>query len=121
MVRITEEVTRRIQKVLQEAGISGDEHILIEQFKLSDMPQDAYLTEVALIRAEHEGKKMGCKYYCYVCGKKHEEPDDLIKCIEEHIKQFMSGVPIPTTKEHLEYKKETIRNPLNIKDFIKKE
>jgi hypothetical protein len=120
MVRLDEMVTNRIKKVLSEAGISGDEHIVVEQFKLSDMPQDAYLTEATLMRAEFEAQDLDCDYLCYICGKEYNDPDELILCFQEHVKQFMAGVPIPTTKEYLEKKKEQLNRPFNFREFMKK-
>jgi len=120
MVKINDVVTKRIQKVLAEAGISGDEHVLIEQFKLSDMPEDAYLTEVALMRAEAEAEGMDCKYYCYGCGKKYDDPEEFIKCFQEHIKQFLGGLPIPTTKEHNERLRTRLSDPFGVKNNKKK-
>lgn len=99
---VTESVGRKIKKVLAEHGFDQDSEVMLHNLNLTDMPKGDYLTKLVHRRAEYEAKDIDDNYYCFVCGKSFNHPDDFTAHYQEHLDDFMCGIPIKRTEDHIE-------------------
>lgn len=99
---ITESVGRKIKRILVENGFDHDSEVMLHNLSLTDMPKNDYLTKLVHRRAEYEAKDIDENYYCYVCGQKFNHPDDFTQHYQQHLDDFMCGIPIKRTEEHID-------------------
>jgi hypothetical protein len=79
-----------------------DSEIMLHNLNLTDMPKGDYLTKLVHRRAMYEAQDIDDNYYCFVCGKTFNHPDDFTSHYQEHLDDFMAGIPIERTDEHIE-------------------
>lgn len=99
---VTESVGRKIKKVLSEHGLPEDAEVMLHNLNLTDMPKGDYLTKLVHRRAEYEAQDIDENYYCFVCGQTFNHPDDFTKHYQEHLDDFMCGIPIERSEEHID-------------------
>lgn len=116
-MKIPAAVERRIAELLHDAGINADEQVILNHLNMTNAPPDAYLTEAALRRAEHEAKHIDEKYYCYMCGKKYDKAEDFVACMHDHILDFFAAKPPVMEPEHME--KVIANTPEHMRDHIR--
>lgn len=95
-------VTQKINKLMEDEGIEGDAQVMLQNLSMTGAPDDDFLTQVYLKRAEYEAKDLKENYLCFVCGKTYDHPDDFTACFQSHIEDFMAGIPIKREEEHLD-------------------
>lgn len=99
---IQKKINRKLQSYLKSEGFEGDAEVTLQNLKMTDVPDDAFLTNVYLKKAEYEAKDDKENYRCFVCGKKYDHPDDFTNCFQSHLEDFMAGIPIKRTPEQLD-------------------
>lgn len=97
---IQQKINKKLRSYLASKGFEGDAEVMLHNLKMTDVPDDAFLTNVYLKKAEYEARDMEENYLCFVCGKKYDHPDDIVACIQSHLENFLAGVPIKITDEH---------------------
>lgn len=102
MPNIGESVKRKLAKVYHEAGFKMDDNVFLHNISMTDMPKDDFNTKVVHKRAMHEAKDIEENYYCYVCGLSFNHPDEFTLHYNEHLEDFLAGIPIKRTEEHIE-------------------
>lgn len=99
---IQQKINKKVKAYLKSEGFEGDAEVTLQNLKMTDVPDDAFLTNVYLKKAEYEAKDDKENYRCFVCGKKYNHPDDFINCFQHHLEDFMAGIPIKRTPEQLD-------------------
>lgn len=99
---IQKKINQKLQSYLADKGFEGDAEVMLHNLKMTDVPDDAFLTTVYLKKAEYEAKDIEENYRCFVCGKTYDHPDDIVSCIHGHLENFLAGVPIKVEPDHLE-------------------
>ena len=103
-MKLPSAIEKRIAQLLIDGGVDKDANVVMNHLNLTNAPPDMYLTEAALRRAAHEAKDIDADYYCYMCGKHHDDADSFIECMHGHILDFYAGIPVTMEDHHLEIK-----------------
>lgn len=109
---------KKIEKSLADKGVGMDENVLIQQLNLTNIPNEEFLTQVYLRKAEYEAKDLPTNYKCFVCGWDYNDPDEWVEHFSEHLKDFMAGIPIQRDPEYVDQMLQKF--PPHIQEMIKK-
>lgn len=102
MVSIPKSVEARINSLLKDYGVKIGDGAVLHNLSLTDIPKDAYWTDVFHQRAKYEAKDLDSEFLCFICGKEYDDVNELTACIDQHMKEFNAGIPIKRTDEHVE-------------------
>lgn len=109
---------KKVEKSLRDKGIDMDENVLIQQLNLTNIPSDEFLTEVYLRKAKYEAKDLPTKYKCFVCGWDYDDQEEWIKHFQEHLRDFLAGIPTQRDPEYVDQM--LSKFPGRIQEMIKK-
>lgn len=114
MALIPNEIRKKIENLLGQTGVIGDEQIVMQNISMTGVPQDDFLTEVYIRRAKLEAESLPENYRCFGCGKTYDDQNEFLACMQDHVKDFMAGIPIERLpefeKEKLDQLPPEIRN-----------
>lgn len=122
MVNISDSVKRKINRIVAEVAPDEDIDHFLDKISMTDLPKDDYLTKVVLKRAAFEAQNIDDDFYCFVCGEKFNHPDEFIKHYQKHLEDFMAGMPIQKTDEHIELQIQNLhpKHREDARKFLKK-
>lgn len=109
---------KKVEKSLAEKGIGLDENVLVQQLNLTNIPNEEFLTEVYLRKAKHEARELPTKFKCFVCGWDYDDQEEWISHFQEHLMDFMAGIPIKRDPEYVDQLLEKF--PPHLREMIKK-
>lgn len=95
-------VRDKVRRIFQEHDLPQDPDKFIDKLALTDIPKDDHWTRVYHERAIYEARDIPENYYCFVCGKKYDHPDEFTECLNDHFVKFQAGIPIERTSEHID-------------------
>jgi hypothetical protein len=109
-----DDLVNRVVKEFQHKGIRADETNINSNLRMTNIPPDHVMQEANRRNAHFLAKDKPCKLYCPMCGKHHDDVEDdqgnlitaeesLKNCTQEHVLNFLGGVPEPKTEEHIEF------------------
>lgn len=120
MPNLQKKVLDKILKVFTDEGIEPSEEVFTEAFRLTEIPDDKHLTNLAIRRAELEAKDMEEDYFCFMCGRKYNDVNELLKCMQSHVDDFVIGIPIDMVDGEMQKRIKTLKEPVLHSDIVKK-
>lgn len=99
MELIPNDVRKKIENLIGQAGVFDGEQVIWQNISMTGMPQDDFMTDVYTRRAKAEAEHLPNKYRCFACGRVYDSQNEFISCMQDHLKDFMAGIPIEVLPE----------------------
>lgn len=96
-------IKEKIIQMFKDHNVDLGTQIDSNKLNLTNIPSDAFMSTVYLRKSEHLSKDYDTKHYCFMCGREHDTDEDLLNCMQSHIKDMLAGIPIARTEEHKHY------------------
>lgn len=90
----------KLESLVSQSGIAYDEDVVYNNVALTGMPQDDFITSSFVRRAKKEAEGLPEKYRCFGCGRRYDTREEFIACMQDHVKDFMAGIPIDVLPEY---------------------
>lgn len=97
-------VVARLKAMMQDAGATVPDEAMMTSMHLTNVPEDDFLTQVYLRRAEAEASAVPENYKCWACGKTFDKADDWVEHFQEHLVDFLAGMSPQLTEEELDHR-----------------
>lgn len=92
----------KIESLIGQSGIAMDEAVVFQNLRITGMPQDDFITTSMVRRAKEEAKELPENYRCFACGRVYMDRNELVACMEDHVKDYMAGIPLDILPEYEE-------------------
>lgn len=97
-------VKDKLETLIAQTGIAYDENVVMSNLVITGVPQDDFITSSFVRRAKAIASDIPETYRCEACGRKYNDRNEFVACMQDHIKDFMAGLPIDILPEYVEEK-----------------